>query len=174
MKKLGKVDVPIHRPLRPSLMDSTQDSFSECKVMEGTITIRNPLMITKLRCNMTCGIVRAMMKPNQRNRVLLKTTSRHGLNAPPFHHPLNAYGRKMLQEFGEFGRINLFVFELAIMVMLWLIPTKRDNGRIKQLEPLIQPYLREGKGKHECLTGKMRDKNKRINKRERKKYSKMI
>ena len=73
----------------------------------------------------------------------------------------------MLQEFRDLGGVNLFVFDLAITVVFWLILTRRDNGKIKQLELLIQPYLRERKRKHECLSGKMRGKKKKKIKRER-------
>ena len=73
----------------------------------------------------------------------------------------------MLQEFRDLGGVNLFVFDLAITVVFWLILTRRDNGKIKQLELLIQPYLRERKRKHECLSGKMRGKKKKKIERER-------
>ena len=55
----------------------------------------------------------------------------------------------MLQEFGDLGKVNLFVFDLAIIVVFWLILTRGNYRRIKQSEPLIQLYLREGKRKHE-------------------------
>ena len=102
-----------------------------------TIAARNPLTVTKLPCNATHGIVKATTKPNQRNTALLETTTRHGLDAPPSHLLLNIKEREMLQEFNELGRAHLFVFELTITVMFWLILTKRDNRRIKQLELFI-------------------------------------
>ena len=108
------------------------------------------MTIFKLPCNTTHGIIRATAKPQQRNTVLLETTARHGLDAPLSHHPLNTQGREMLQEFSELGRVYLFVFKLAIMIVFWLILTKRDNRRIKQLKLLIQSHLRERKRNNEC------------------------
>ena len=56
----------------------------------------------------------------------------------------------MLQKFNELDRIDIFVFKLAITVVLWFIPIKWNKGRMNQLEFLVQPYLGERKRKHEC------------------------
>ena len=72
----------------------------------------------KLSCSVAGRIVRTVVRPNQRYTILLETTTRHGLDASPFYHPLDIRGNKMLKEFSKFGRIHLFVFELAVMITL--------------------------------------------------------
>ena len=95
------------------------------------------MTVTELPHNATCRIVRAGVKPNQRYTVFVKTTARHGLDVPPFYHLLDIQISKMLQELSKLGGIHLFIFELAIMVVLWLILTRRNNGRIKQFKLLV-------------------------------------
>jgi len=62
----------------------------------------------------------------------------------------------MSQELSELIRIHLPIFELMVTIMLWKILNKRDRGRLKQLKPLKQPYLKkkkirnERKRKHKC------------------------
>ena len=136
------MDVSIHCLLRPSLVDFAQDFLNECYGMERNIAIRNPLTVIKLSCYVAGRIVRIVEKPIQRYIIPFETTIGHGLDAPPFYHPLDIRGSKILHEFNKLGRIHLFVFELVIMIMLWLILTRSNNGRIKQSEPLIQLYLR--------------------------------
>ena len=63
-------------------------------------------------------MVRIVAKPNQRYKILLETTTRHGLDAPPFYHPLDIRGSKTIQELNKLGRIHLFVFEIVISIML--------------------------------------------------------
>ena len=89
MEKLGKMNVPIHRSSQPSLMDSVYDSLSKCQGMKRTIATRYLLTVTKFPCNATCWIIRTMTKPNQRYIVFLEATTRHGLDALPFYHPLD-------------------------------------------------------------------------------------
>ena len=48
-----------------------------------------------------------------------------------------------LQELSELSRVYLFVCKLTVMIMLWLILTMRDRGRLKQSNLLILPYLKE-------------------------------
>ena len=108
------------------------------------------MIVIKLSCYVASRLVRTKEKPIQRYIIPFETTARHGLDAPLSHHPLNTQGREMLQEFSELGRVYLFVFKLAIMIVFWLILTKRDNRRIKQLKLLIQSHLRERKRNNEC------------------------
>jgi len=66
----------------------------------------------------------------------------------PFNHPLDIHRSEMLQEFSECSRFHLFVFELVIPIMLWLVLIEWNERMMNQLEFLIQPYLRERKRKH--------------------------
>ena len=43
----------------------------------------------------------------------------------------------MLQEFNEFNEVHLIVSEPAVTIILREILTRRDSGRMKQLELLI-------------------------------------
>ena len=62
----------------------------------------------------------------------------------------------MSQEFSELIRIHLPIFELMVMIMLWKILNRRDRGRLKQLKPFKQPYLkrrrREGTREKESIS----------------------
>ena len=118
--------------------------------MVRTIATRYPLIVAKLSSNGTCRIIRAMMKPNQSYTVFLEATTRHGLDAPPFYHPLDVHRNKMLQELSKCDTVHLFVFKLAITIVFWLIPIVRNKGRMEQSEHLIQPYLRVRKREYEC------------------------
>ena len=43
----------------------------------------------------------------------------------------------MLQEFNELNEVHLIVSEPAVTIILRVILTRRDSGRMKQLELLI-------------------------------------
>ena len=77
MKKSRKTDAFDHLLSWPRLTDSAQDHISKSQGMEGTIITRSTLAITKLPCNTTCGVVRAMAKPNQRNTVVFEDAVDH-------------------------------------------------------------------------------------------------
>ena len=109
-------------------------------------------MVTKLPHNATCRIIRATTKPNQGDKVFLETTTSHGLNAPPFYHPLDVCRSKTLQEFSKHGRLQLL--ELAILIMLQLVLIECDKWRMNYFDLPIQPYLSERKRKRECLVEK--------------------
>ena len=49
-----------------------KSAFSEYQGMEGTMVTRSSLTVTKLSCNATCIVVKAMAKPNQRSTVILE------------------------------------------------------------------------------------------------------
>ena len=57
--------------------------------MERTIATRNPLIVIKLSCYVASRLVRTKEKPIQRYIIPFETTARHGLDAPPFYHPLD-------------------------------------------------------------------------------------
>ena len=86
------------------------------------------MTFTKLPRNAAWGVVRATVKLNQRNIVVFEETIDHAYNVPPFHHPLNPCRRETFQ---ELSKVHLLVFKLAVMIMLWLILTRRDRGRMK-------------------------------------------
>ena len=86
MEKLREMNILSHHPLLPSLTDSSQDLINEDQDMKDAIIIRNTLVVAKLSCNMTCGVVRATMKPNQRTVVVFENAVDHACNVPPFHY----------------------------------------------------------------------------------------
>ena len=55
-----------------------------------------------------------------------------------------------ITKFSELNKIHLFNFEFEVTIMCWLILIGRNIEGMKQLEPLIQPYLRKRKRKHKC------------------------
>ena len=77
MKKLRRTDAFGHPPLWPSLTNSAYGPISELQGMERTIITRSSLMVTKFSGNVTCGIVRAIVKSHQRNIVVLEATVSH-------------------------------------------------------------------------------------------------
>ena len=77
------------------------------------------------------------MKPNQRSTVVFEDTVDRGYNMPPFHYLLDIKGGKMLQEFSELSKVHLIVPKPTVTIMLGEILTRRDSGRMKQLEPFI-------------------------------------
>ena len=84
------MDVLSHHPLQPSLTNFAQDPISKCQGIEDAIITGSSLAVAKLSCNMTCGVGRATVKPNQRNTVVFENTIDHVYNTPPFHHPLDS------------------------------------------------------------------------------------
>ena len=96
--------------------------------MVRTNATRYPLTVIKLPHNAKCRIIKAMKKPNQGDKVFLETTTSHGLNAPPFYHPLDVCRSKTLQEFSKHGRLQLL--ELAILIMLQLVPIECGKWRM--------------------------------------------
>ena len=137
MEKLSETNVSSHHPFQPSFTDLSEDPLSEDRDMKGTIITRNPLTVSKLPCNAVWGIERATTKPNQRNTVVFEDAVDHGCNALPFHYPLDIKGGKTLQEFSEYRGVHLIVFELAVLIILGEILTRRDSRRMKQSKPLI-------------------------------------
>ena len=77
MKKSRETNVFSHHPLQPSLTDRTQDPLSEDRDVKDTIITRNPLAISKWPCNKVQGIIRAMVKPNQKNTIVFDDTIDH-------------------------------------------------------------------------------------------------
>jgi len=110
MKELRKVDVLSYHPLRPGVTDSTQDPFSMSQGMEGTTITRNSLTVTKFPHNVTCRIVRAMVKPNQRNTVILEAQLTIYVM---HHHSTTHWTPKMERHFrnsmNSAGSISLFL-----------------------------------------------------------------
>ena len=78
MKKLRETNVFSHHPLQPSPTDPTQDRLYEDRDMKDIIITRNPLTISKLPCNVVWGIIRATVKPNQRNTIVFEDAVDHG------------------------------------------------------------------------------------------------
>ena len=105
--------------------------------MEGTIITKSPLTVTKLPYNVACRVVRAIVKRNQRNTVILKAVVDHAWNAPPFHYPLNICDINALHELSELIKTHLSAFRPTVTIVLGEILTKRNSREMKQSKPLI-------------------------------------
>ena len=137
MKELRKTDAIGHPLPRPRLTNFAQDPISKCQGMEGSIITRSSLVVTKLPCNVTCRVVKATVKPNQKNTVILKVTVDHAWNVPPFHCPLNICDINALHELSELIKTHLSALRPTFMIVLREILTRRNSGGMKQLNPFI-------------------------------------
>jgi len=94
-------------------------------------------MVTKLFGNMTCGVLRAIVKPNQGNTIILEAMVSHARDAPPLHHLLNFCGINALHELNELFKTHLNMLGPTVTIMLGEILTRRNSRGLKQMKPLI-------------------------------------